>query len=86
MTLLAGPAGIVGKAQVGLGQEVFEQTPSILEQSFAQSQFDGFEIADPFFGYLLTDQPQEGLGFLESSVLDFFGLEFFLLGAVGISS
>jgi hypothetical protein len=34
----------------------------------------------------LAGQSQEGLGFLEAPGLDFCGLEFFLLGIVGVST
>jgi hypothetical protein len=86
MTLLSGAAGIVGNGQIGLGIEVLEQTPAVFEKGFPQSQFDGFEIADALAGHLLAGQSQESFGFLESLVLDFLGLEFFLLWAKGLCS
>lgn len=78
-------AGVVGNRQVGLSVEFFKQAAAVFEESFAQPQFDGLGVAHPLLGHLLAGQSQEGFGFGESFVVDFLGLEFFLLPGAAAS-
>jgi hypothetical protein len=77
MVFFAGSAGIVRHLQIGLVVELFEQAPTILEQSLAPAQLDRLQVGDALPGQALAHHVQEGGGFLERFVGDLFRLEFF---------
>jgi hypothetical protein len=78
MAFFAGTAGVLWNVQSVGFQQAFQQAASILEQSLAQAQLNGLQIAHPVAGEPLLDQSQEGFCFPELLFLDLLGLEFFL--------
>jgi hypothetical protein len=81
MTFFSGQAGVVGDREFRSSVELLQQSAAILEQCLAQTQFDRFAVAHPMALEVLSAQPEEGLGFLELFVGEFFGLKFFLMSA-----
>jgi hypothetical protein len=82
VAFFAKATGIIRNGEFPL-VKLFEQVASVLEQSLAQTQLDGFAVASPVFLQILADQSQEGFGFLEPFAGDFLWLEFFLLPESG---
>ena len=83
MGFFPGTAGVVGNRKLGLGIELFEQTAAVFEQGLAQSQLNGFAVADPIAPQILASQSQEGFGFLKLLVGEFWRLEFFYRQSFG---
>jgi hypothetical protein len=85
MGVLARPAGVFGHLQIGILVEGLEQGAGVLEEGFAQAQFDGFEVADTLAGEGVANEVQEGVGFAELRVGDFRRLECFFFESGWVS-
>ena len=69
MAFFSGTAGIVRNREFPL-VKLLKQASSIPQQGLAQTQFDGFAVANPVGLQVLANQPQEGFGFLETRALN----------------
>jgi hypothetical protein len=81
MAFFTGFAGVLRDAEAFLIVQALQELATVLEQGFAQTEFDGFHVGHALALQALGNQIQEGGRFPEAFVGDLLWLEFFLLSA-----